>query len=94
MKATAIQDKMGSVHIFRGHNIQLIQTGKYAYLRKNKYRTNTFDIAAGSEAEVFFQSEYHVNCFMESLTKKQLENINNGYSTNVNIDDLYFDNEQ
>ena len=78
MKATIFEDRMGNLHVFKGH-IDLDTS------------TNILPTHLGNEADLFVQSQSDRLAILDSLPLNNTADICRGYTTWVDdLDDLYF----
>jgi hypothetical protein len=81
-QATAIKNKMGHIHIFKGYNRKLHKDGKYNYVDRF-FR----------ESPCYLQVDTDISDFEATLNSQQQAKLDNGYKINVFIYDKYFQDE-
>lgn len=79
-QVTIYRDKAGNLHIFKGHNV-ILETSRYLANRADN----------GMEADLFVQHDTDIMAIREGLNSDNgLDNLDNGYAINWQIDSLYF----
>ena len=84
MRCTIQQDRMGSLHIWKGWNRKIEQTAKYMY----KAVRSTDDEIDG-ECTVYLQGD-DTQYLINTLPQDKAADVQNGWKINVDIDDCYW----